>query len=407
MSVELNLHKNENIISSKANEGFSNSWIFNVPIDLGFSHKFPDTNKKEDILSDKIYQNYLTEDLINTMSNLNTNLLELEPFLDIKNKNEIIKNNILTRTSRTTSRFFSTSFNQNNEDKNSSKEESKFLSHKEDKRKVEEKINNSYQKIKSFNSKNSLLDKKINNSGSMHSNQNYYINVYNPNINCVNICYPPVSYPLSSFPQDNNQIFKENFFILNKEELAGKLPMNLNYENYENSSNINRNIFFNKENNINFFINRNINNNLGDNFPAYSSGSENKIFIKNNCIKENQNTKIKKKRKKKKKIEDEYTVEMFGRRGWICEECYNFNYQTRKKCNRCKIPKKPFKKTVIVDNEGNKIVDNIMKVSHKGYWKCHNCGNINYAFRLNCNRCQIKRDDDYETANNKINKLEN
>ena len=40
-------------------------------------------------------------------------------------------------------------------------------------------------------------------------------------------------------------------------------------------------------------------------------------------------------------IIDDYTIEMFGRRGWICELCNNFNYETRKKCNRCHINKKP------------------------------------------------------------------
>ena len=98
---------------------------------------------------------------------------------------------------------------------------------------------------------------------------------------------------------------------------------------------------------------------------------------------------------------------MFGRRGWICEECNNFNYDSRKKCNRCKIPKKPLKKTVILDNKGNKIVEHIINVNHKDDWNCYNCGNVNYAFRLSCNRCQKKRDDDYDKTNNKINKLDN
>ena len=31
-----------------------------------------------------------------------------------------------------------------------------------------------------------------------------------------------------------------------------------------------------------------------------------------------------------KKIKDEYTIEMFGRWGWICEFCNNINYDKRK-----------------------------------------------------------------------------
>ena len=36
--------------------------------------------------------------------------------------------------------------------------------------------------------------------------------------------------------------------------------------------------------------------------------------------------------------------------------------------------------------------DNIMNTNHKDDWNCYNCGNVNYAFRLNCNRCQSKRE---------------
>ena len=449
MSVKLNLHKNVKSFTSEINEGFPNSWIFNVPVDLSFSQKFPDNSEKEanlsDLktnLSDNISQNYLPGDLINSMSNLSSISLDEELLLDTQNKNGNIQDEILTRSSRSTSRFYSSPLNQNNEDNNSSEEsskenltneekaikESKFLSYKEDRGKVEEKIYYSPQNIDALNLNDSLLNGKMNNGCSLQPVQNYNINIYNPNINYVNICYPSVNYPFSSFPQDNNQILKDICFIFNEEELAGQFPMNFYYDN---SKNIIKNIAFNNENNINSLINSSINNNnLGDNFPAYFSETnvdQNLIFndtVKTNDINnsnlnenqnnENKNTKInnvpkakKNKKRKKKKIDDEYTVEMFGRRGWICEGCNNFNYESRKKCNRCKIPKKPLKKTVIMDNKGNKIVDHIMNANHKEDWNCYNCGNVNYAFRLNCNRCQKKRDDDYDKTNNKINKLDN
>ena len=41
--------------------------------------------------------------------------------------------------------------------------------------------------------------------------------------------------------------------------------------------------------------------------------------------------------------DDDYVIEMFGRVGWICDQCNNFNYDTRNKCNRCGIPKSPKK----------------------------------------------------------------
>ena len=40
---------------------------------------------------------------------------------------------------------------------------------------------------------------------------------------------------------------------------------------------------------------------------------------------------------------DEYITHMFGRRGWICDLCNNFNYLGRKKCNRYHMLMKPKK----------------------------------------------------------------
>ena len=44
---------------------------------------------------------------------------------------------------------------------------------------------------------------------------------------------------------------------------------------------------------------------------------------------------------KKNDSEDEYIFEKFGKRGWQCEKCNNFNFESRKKCNRCGIDKQP------------------------------------------------------------------
>ena len=134
---------------------------------------------------------------------------------------------------------------------------------------------------------------------------------------------------------------------------------------------LDNNIFFNNE--IDRILNAIENNN---------NINENNINSKEMLIK-------KTKKKKKKKVADEYTFEMFGRRGWICEDCNNFNYESRKFCNRCKIPKKPLKKDVVLDNKKNNIMQNI---NHKDDWNCYNCGNVNFFFRLNCNRCQMKRE---------------
>lgn len=39
----------------------------------------------------------------------------------------------------------------------------------------------------------------------------------------------------------------------------------------------------------------------------------------------------------------EYLIEMFGKKGWVCLLCNNFNYEKRIKCNRCGQLKKPKK----------------------------------------------------------------
>ena len=94
---------------------------------------------------------------------------------------------------------------------------------------------------------------------------------------------------------------------------------------------------------------------------------------------------------------------MFGKKGWICILCNNFNYETRSKCNRCGIKKKPKikivnpKRTEIkVDKEDQKIEEpsNIRDKNEnnkKGDWICSYCKNLNYSFRTICNRCRIPK----------------
>ena len=66
----------------------------------------------------------------------------------------------------------------------------------------------------------------------------------------------------------------------------------------------------------------------------------------------------------------------------------SFIYETRKKCNKCHINKKMKKlhKNYNYDFEENK------KLNNGNDWTCSNCGNLNYSFRVMCNRCKIKRD---------------
>ena len=85
--------------------------------------------------------------------------------------------------------------------------------------------------------------------------------------------------------------------------------------------------------------------------------------------------------------EDEYLTEMFGKKGWICILCNNFNYQTRNKCNRCGAMKKP--KKILNTKERNKEIKE--RDNSKDNWICMNCKNFNYSFRNVCNRCKAFR----------------
>jgi len=74
-----------------------------------------------------------------------------------------------------------------------------------------------------------------------------------------------------------------------------------------------------------------------------------------------------------------FTLKMFGKIGWICRFCDNFNYLERKKCNRCHQKKHPKNiQSLFSDSADNK----------KNDWICSCCGNLNFYFREICNRCQ-------------------
>lgn len=130
-------------------------------------------------------------------------------------------------------------------------------------------------------------------------------------------------------------------------------------------------------------------NNLMNGFtmPVWPPQSNGINYNQHNTLK---NAKKKKSKRKKKKERDEYTIEMFGRRGWICEQCNNFNYDSRRKCNRCGIQKQA---KIINGANLNLNVDIDQTNCHKGDWCCQNCSNLNYAFRLVCNRCQMPKGD--------------
>ena len=111
---------------SELNEGFSNSWIFNVPIDLSFNKvsNFSDKEmnylEKKSNLSDNISRNYLPEDLINVMSSRSSSTASSneDSFSENKNIDQSSQGENLRKSTNSFSRFYS-SFNQSQEENNS------------------------------------------------------------------------------------------------------------------------------------------------------------------------------------------------------------------------------------------------------------------------------------------------
>lgn len=80
---------------------------------------------------------------------------------------------------------------------------------------------------------------------------------------------------------------------------------------------------------------------------------------------------------------------MYGKHGWICHSCNNFNYESRAKCNRCfKLPKF---KTKECENYTEQDKSRMKLIEREGDWICAKCKNLNFSFRLKCNRCQTNR----------------
>ena len=205
--------------NSELNEGFSNSWIFNVPIDLSFN-KVSNINDKEiyflekkSNLSDNISRNYLPEDLINFMSSRSSSTASSneDSFSDIKNINQSTQGEMTRKSTNSFSRFCS-SFNQSQEENNSLDEglnngnranEYKSSTYYEEEGKKEINNNLIFQNMKNLDCKNIPINGNIIDDIQL---QNFNINIYNPYINYKNIFYPPLSSSSSSLIQNNKEM---------------------------------------------------------------------------------------------------------------------------------------------------------------------------------------------------------
>lgn len=101
---------------------------------------------------------------------------------------------------------------------------------------------------------------------------------------------------------------------------------------------------------------------------------------------------------------------------WECRSCGNVNYAMREACNRCGVPKPPEEEEEddeppLVEEEEDEdaleALDPVFEPSPQaprgripggppvagvdGNWSCSQCGNINFAHRVACNRCQAPK----------------
>ena len=206
--------------------------------------------------------------------------------------------------------------------------------------------NNKVQKKSSFNNNKFIFDNKIDDKDSNYDNNN----------------------------NNNNEYFKDNHFVVSEDEDTKKEDNEKKGEYNNNNNNYNNNIHNNIYNN---------NNNIIDNNN-----------ISNNNNQSNNETEIKKKDLRELK-EEEYIFEKFGKRGWQCSKCNNFNFESRVKCNRCfeiKDPKtlEEIKKELEEKNSGDKKKKPL--IERKGDWQCPKCHNLNFAFRQECNRCHLSKE---------------
>jgi len=258
---------------------------------------------------------------------------------------------------------------------------------------------------------NSYMNRYFNNSISKNNNTlnktNY--NIFDNNINNK-------SFSKTSNINENNNM-KNTFFINNYED------KNINFI-FNNSKNMNMknktiesfNNLSNKDTKkINEFSKEVINNNnlnsnnnefknliMDINCPSFKpsnfKNNENNAnnFIKSESIFSNKDENTNKGKENGIEKEEEYSLNMFGKKGWICAFCSNFNFETRVICNRCKALKNP--KKIVNAKFKIKNENNINNDDQNNDWICSKCQNLNYSFRTICNRCKAPKIYQYQFA---------
>ena len=383
--------------------------------------------------NDKNIDNFLTKDIINSINDINSEKLMKE--ISMKNETELnedednninddylkiekeiikgfpfdlnidntsgflIKNNLSQNTNKNEQISLDNKCLNNNNNINNENEKINYWNFNTNPNKI---FNNDNQENLQNNSENQKInDDNIKLKNDVNSEEN------NPSIKNKEMTNPNESYIKNEafkLNSDNNKInndgdLKKRGYFDNKN--------NSNIESkFINKDNKVENNFFEQKDSYNKFDNNstNLNNELNYNDQKSILYMNNKIICYNNYINyinpidKNKNINLDKNNSDippGKDInnlnQDDYLITMFGKYGWICRHCNNFNFMTRNICNRCKGLKAP--KTIEEINE-EKEMEKILRKKlkeNKIDWLCPNCKNINYGFRRHCNRCKIEK----------------
>ena len=202
--------------------------------------------------------------------------------------------------------------------------------------------------------------------------------------------------------EKSNNFIRKDFYYLNEQNYSNSSKeTNSNENSIDNNqtttnTNLTNDIQIQNNKNQNILSNNNFQNKLKNENNQNKGKIINSMMIINNNIpffsqKNNSNK----------------NVEMFGKKGWICYYCNNFNYENRNKCNRCKIIKNNQKNQSQQKNNLNFEKNNIQISNHinqndllkqkfserAGDWFCFKCKNLNFSFRTFCNRCKLSKED--------------
>ena len=388
------------LLNLSPSEGI-NEGIDNVKLNTSASAAQDSTTKIKDFLSKDLLEKIEAESPLVKLQEKNNNKLN-ENILDLGNNDINLVNSSLNSSvddSEDEEEEFENENNKNKIKQNLNPILNEMVKNENNiKENNSNKIKNNYYipQQQSLNLNNENYSEHTNkNLYSYYGSTSQYLSRHMNNNNLININENDFQINNNNNNFNNSEMFKQINEINNQQKLFYEYQKLQEFQKLrENQEKMNQNNNFYQNNfiqNQNFPI-QNFNNHT---FQNIKKNEQNEIKNNNNKIKLDKNGKPYK--------EEDYIIEMFGRVGWICEQCNNFNYDTRNKCNRCGIPKSPKKiskmkrKNELKRQEEqeklklqNQIKNKNQKIKERrGDWICAKCGNLNFSFRLVCNRCQL------------------